>query len=128
MIGIDLVKIDRIKRFTERFGDKALGKFLSDEEIKLTKSVNTIAGFWAAKEAISKALGLGISKDCSFFDIKICKDEKNRPYFKLSKHLIDRFVIEDLSLSITHDSGFAIAVAYIKTKKRKNMLNDLMFS
>jgi holo-[acyl-carrier protein] synthase len=115
MIGIDLVKIDRIRKFTERFGDKAVGKFLSAEEIKLAKNIDTIAGFWAAKEAISKALGLGISKDCSFFDIKIYKDSKNRPYFKLAKHLIQRFEIIDLSLSITHDNGFAIAVADIKS-------------
>jgi len=123
MIGIDLVKIERIRRFTERFGDKALSKFLSEDEIKLAKTTDTTAGFWAAKEAISKALGLGISRDCSFFDIKIYKDSKNRPYFKLAKHLIDRFEIIDLNLSITHDSGFAIAIAHINsnTKDTKNL-------
>ncbi len=119
MIGVDLVKIDRIKRFTERFGDKALTKFLCQDEIALAKSINTLAGFWASKEAISKALGLGISKKCSFFDIKIFKDEKNRPYFKLSKHLIQEFDITELDLSITHEDGFAIAVAYIKSEKSK---------
>ncbi len=117
MIGIDLVKIDRIKNFKERFGDKVLKKFLSDEEIDLAKGINTIAGFWAAKEAISKALGLGICEKCSFFDIKIFKDERNKPYFKLSKHLIKEFQIVDLDLSITHDSGFAIAVACIQKKE-----------
>ncbi len=119
MIGIDLVKTDRIKKFTERFGDKALRKFLSDEEIGLATGVSTIAGFWASKEAISKALGLGISQECSFFDIRLYKDAKNKPYFKLSRRLIERFKIIDLSLSITHDGGFAIAVAYIKSKKEE---------
>ncbi len=119
MIGIDLVKIERIRRFTERFGDKALYKFLSDEEIKLAKTTNTIAGFWAAKEAVSKALGLGISQECSFFDIKIFKDKKNRPYFKLSKRLIENFKITELNLSIAHDSGFAIAIAYIRSIKEE---------
>ncbi len=125
MIGIDLVKIDRIKKFTERFGDEALCKFLNKEEIKLAKTTETIAGFWAAKEAISKALGLGISRECSFFDMRIYKDSKNKPYFKLSKHLVKRFKITDLSLSITHDSGFAIAVAYIKSKEKES--KDLSF-
>ena len=119
MIGIDLVKTDRIKKFTERFGDKALRKFLSDEEIDLATGVSTIAGFWASKEAISKALGLGISQECSFFDIRLYKDAKNKPYFKLSRRLIERFKIIDLSLSITHDGGFAIAVAYIKSTKEE---------
>jgi holo-[acyl-carrier protein] synthase len=116
MIGVDLVKIQRIQKFTERFGDKALKKFLDEQEIDLAKSTDTIAGFWAAKEAISKSLGLGISQKCSFFDIKIYKDEKNKPYFKLSKRLIQEFDIIDTDLSITHDDGYAIAVALIKTK------------
>ncbi len=119
MIGIDLIKIDRIKKFNGRFGDKALKKFLDDDEIKLVKSLESIAGFWAAKEAISKALGLGISEKCGFFDIKIFKDEKNKPYFKLSKNLIDEFKIVDLDLSITHDGGFAIALAHIETSHTK---------
>ncbi len=123
MIGVDLVKIDRIKRFTERFGNKALSKFLTQDEIELAKGVETIAGFWAAKEAISKALGLGISKKCSFFDIKILKDKKNKPYFKLSKHLIKKFKIVDTDLSISHDSGFAIAIAQIQSKQKKKHLS-----
>ena len=125
MIGVDLVKIDRIKRLMERFGDKALTKFLCQDEIALAKSINTVAGFWASKGAISKALGLGISKRCSFFDIKIFKDKKNRPYFKLSKHLIQEFDITELDLSITHEDGLAIAVAYIKSKKIRQI--ELIF-
>ena len=56
MIGIDFVSIERIKHFKERFGNKALEKFLSPDEILLAKSDETLAGFFAAKEAISKAL------------------------------------------------------------------------
>ena len=101
----------------ERFGKKALEKFLTSDEIALAKSDATIAGFFAAKEAISKALGVGISQTCGFFDIKIYKDKRNAPYFTLSKHLIENFEITDMSLSITHDNGFAIAVAVIEGKK-----------
>ncbi|WP_037940571.1 holo-ACP synthase [Sulfurospirillum arcachonense] len=123
MIGIDIVKIDRIKKFQERFGNKALKKFLDSDEIELARSTNSQAGFWAAKEAVSKALGLGISEKCGFFDIKIHKDEKKAPYFTLSKHLIEDFQITDTALSITHDGGYAIAVANINSKlKRKNPL------
>ncbi|MDX1808347.1 MAG: holo-ACP synthase [Sulfurospirillaceae bacterium] len=113
MIGIDLVSIDRIKKFKDKFGEKALKKFLDDEEINLANSSESIAGFWAAKEAVSKALGLGICADCSFFDIKIYKDKKNKPSFLLSKRLIEKYKIIDLDLSITHDRGFAIAVAHL---------------
>ena len=123
MIGIDFVSIEPIKHFKERFGNKALEKFLSPDEILLAKSDETLAGFFAAKEAISKALGLGISKKCGFFDIKLYKDTKNAPYFTLSRHLIETFNITDTSLSITHDKGFAIAVAVIEGKKEKRVLS-----
>jgi holo-[acyl-carrier protein] synthase len=118
MVGIDIVKISRIQRLEDRFGNKALERFLDKDEIVLAKSSNTKAGFWAAKEAVSKALGLGIGEDCSFFDIKIHKDLKNAPYFTLSKHLVEMFSITDTSLSITHDDGYAIAVVVIESKKK----------
>jgi len=122
MIGVDLVSIERITKLKARFGDKALAKFLSPDEIVLAKSDATAAGFYAAKEAISKALGIGISAQCGFMDIKLCKDAKNAPSFTLSAHLIEAYAITDLSLSITHDNGFAIAVAVIEGKKSTRQL------
>jgi len=122
MIGIDIVSIERITHFRERFGDKALVKFLSPDEIILVKNDATLAGFFAAKEAISKALGLGISSKCGFFDIKLYKDEQGAPYFTLSKHLIEAYAIHDMSLSISHDRGFAIAVAVIEGQKKRGIL------
>ena len=117
MIGIDIVSIARITHLKERFGDKAFLKFLSYEELSFVKNDATAAGFYAAKEAISKALGLGICAQCSFMDIRLYKDDKNAPSFTLSKALIDQFNITDLSLSITHDGGYAIAVATIEGEK-----------
>lgn len=123
MIGIDIVKIERISRLKERFGDKALLKFLSEDELALVKNEATAAGFYAAKEAISKALGVGISQTCGFMDIKLHKDEKNAPYFTLSKHLIETYQITDVALSITHDDGYAIAAASIEGKKSTRPLS-----
>ncbi|WP_263832575.1 holo-ACP synthase [Sulfurospirillum oryzae] len=122
MIGIDLVSIERITKLKERFGDKALAKFLTPEEILLAKNDATTAGFYAAKEAVSKALGIGISEQCGFFDIKLYKDARNAPYFTLSRHLIEMYEITDLSLSITHDNGFAIAVVIIEGQKSTRQL------
>ncbi len=122
MIGVDLLKIDRIEDMMKRFGDKALKRFLDDEEIELSKNkLETIAGFYAAKEAVSKALGCGISKECGFKDIKIYKDEKNKPYFKLSKRVIENFGITYTDLSISHDAGFVIATAQIESKNRSKI-------
>lgn len=114
MIGIDLVSIDRIKKMYEKFGNKAYEKFLSENEIKLIKKTETAAGFWAAKEAASKALGCGIGRECSFHDIIISKTEKNAPLISYSKKVIDNFNIKSASLSIAHDGGFAMAIVYVK--------------
>lgn len=119
MLGVDNVKISRIESLKERFGDKALKRFLDCDEIELASSSSSYAGYWAAKEAISKALGVGIGEKCSFFDIKLYKDSKNTPYFTLSKHLIDEFKITSTALSITHDGEYAIAVATIESKLKR---------
>ncbi len=115
MIGVDLIKTSRMERFMERFGDKALQKFLSQDEINLVKNYKTAAGFWATKEATSKALGVGIGKECSFFDITISKTDKGAPIIKLSDKIIHNFNIRDTSVSITHDGEYAIAVTALQT-------------
>ncbi len=117
MIGIDLIRLDRIERSIERFGDKFLQRYLSTEEISLIKNPKSAAGFWAAKEACSKALGTGIGKECSFHDILLSKTPKGAPRIILSKELIHKHKIADASVSITHDGDYAIAVVAIETEK-----------
>ncbi|MFA6144028.1 MAG: holo-ACP synthase [Sulfurimonas sp.] len=110
MIGIDLIKIDRMKHFIERFGDQGLKKFLNLEEIKLVKNHRNAAGFWAAKEACSKALGCGIGRECNFHDISLTKSSKGAPLITLSPKVQQAFNITNTSVSITHDGDYAIAV------------------
>ena len=117
MIGIDTTTILRIEKLINRFGQKALKRYLTSDEILLIKSSSTAAGFWAAKEAASKAIGTGIGKQCSFYDITISKTKQNAPKIKYSKKLRKRFNIKKSHLSITHDGGFAIAVVVLEYKK-----------
>ena len=112
-VGTDIVDISRIENSISKFGNKFLNKFLSHEEIKLANKVETIAGFWAAKEAISKALGCGIGRELNFHDIEIKKNNKNAPYFVLQSSLWN---ILDSSLSISHDGNFAISVVIVEIK------------
>jgi len=116
-IGTDIIQIDRIEKSINKFGDRFLQRYLVDDEIKLIKSPQSAAGFWAAKEAISKALGCGIGKDLSFHDIIISKSPKGAPYFQIKKH--KNFDITSSSLSISHDGGFAIAVVAISIKDNR---------
>jgi len=114
-LGTDITVIDRIARSVDKFGDKFKERYLLPEEIERVTSTASLAGLWAAKEAIAKALGCGIGSELSFHDITITKNPRGAPHFKLSEqaqklHKVD---IENSSLSISHDGGFAIAVAAV---------------
>ena len=112
-VGTDIIQISRIEKLIDRYGDTFKERYLTQKEIAIAKKVETLAGFWAAKEAISKALGCGIGAELSFHDIIIAKDHKGAPYFKLTKEAQKVFEITSSSLSISHDGGFAIAIAVV---------------
>ena len=111
-IGIDIVEISRINNMIEKFGKRALNRFLTQNEQKYLTSPSSFAGYWAAKEAFSKALGVGIGKECSFLDIEILKDKNNKPYF--SPKTFKKFNLKQADLSISHDGNFAIAAVIIE--------------
>ncbi len=114
MIGIDIVSINRIEKLIQKFGQKALKRFLNENELKYIKSSQNAAGFWAAKEAFSKAIGTGIGSECSFYDIEIIKNQKGKPSF--SSKTLKKFNLLNADLSISHDGGFAIAAVIIQKK------------
>ena len=112
-IGTDITVVSRIEHSLNKFGDRFLNKFLNEEEKQLSLKVESIAGYWAAKEAIAKALGCGIGKELAFHDITLYKDAKKAPHFKLSQKAQKIHNIQTSSLSIAHDGGFAIAVVVV---------------
>jgi len=109
-VGTDIVSIKRVAKSIDRFGDKFLDKFLNKDEIARASKIESIAGLWAAKEAVSKALGCGIGKELNFKDITIKKDKKRAPYIVLNSN---KFKIIDSSISISHEKDFAIAVVVL---------------
>jgi len=112
-IGTDIIQINRIEKLVQHYGIRFKQRFLSPKEIAVARKIETIAGFWAAKEAISKALGCGIGAKLMFHDIILAKDHLGAPYFRLTKEAQEIHRIKSSSLSISHDGGFAIAVVVI---------------
>ncbi len=112
-IGTDIIQIKRIECLIEKYGDTFKKRFLIDDEITTLRKIESIAGYWAAKEAISKALGCGIGGSLSFHDIIISKNHLGAPTFILSQEAQQIHKVKSSSLSISHDGGFAIAVAVI---------------
>lgn len=110
MLGIDLVKIDRIDKLFKKFGDKFLNRIFKEEEITYIRNrgnkVETIAGMFASKEAVSKALGTGIGK-VGFRDIII--EHSPGPKAKVGNKRFE--------LAISHDGEYAVAVCMLKSEE-----------
>ncbi|CAG7588892.1 ATP-dependent (S)-NAD(P)H-hydrate dehydratase [Peptoniphilus tyrrelliae] len=104
MIGIDIVEVNRIKKIM-RDHENFLAKVFNEDEIKrIEKRKNPyerIAGMYAAKEAVAKAMTTGIGK-ISFHDIKI-KYIENLPHAEVFN--------KKFYLSISHEKNYAVAVA-----------------
>ena len=120
-IGIDIVEIKRIEDALNK-NKRFLDKLFTKEEIKYFESRNfkieTIAGNFAAKEAISKAMGTGI-RNFNFIDIEVLRNELGKPKVKtfnnLNKMCIDYNVLE-IKVSISHSDNYAVsnAIAIVK--------------
>ncbi len=120
MIGIDIVSINRIERLVQQYEKVFLKKILNEKEIALCSNQNgfnieRIAGFFATKEALSKALGCGIGKNLRFSDIEITKDNLNAPHINLSKRIKEYFMIDNISVSISHDNGFVVSAVIVSS-------------
>ena len=122
MIGIDLVFISR---FSDKVGNKAFyNKILNEIEIDYLKTKKTaivemksLAGFFAAKEAILKAFGVGITNGYGFKDITIGHDKFGAPIVILSDKLNDLMQNNKktkINISISHDGDYATAIAAIE--------------
>jgi len=107
MIGIDLIGIDRIKKACQ--SKVFLDNTFSFDELEYAKGkgdfYQTLAGIFAAKEAVLKAVGTGI-KDLCLNKVEIKRNENGQPHHKLDCG-------KQVFVSISHDGGFATAVAMI---------------
>ena len=105
-IGTDIVEVERIRKLDslEKFADK----ILSLNELEVFKSqidekqVTFLAKQFAAKEAVSKALGTGIGKDIRFNQIEILRNSDGKPY--LNHNGMITTIFSDLGITKTHVS------------------------
>lgn len=113
-VGLDLADIARIEKAIQK--PHFLERIFSEEERAAIaqKGAQTAAGYWAAKEAIAKALGTGFSGFC-MWDISIHNDELGKPEAVLQRGALERLnqLGGKLTISITHSASFAAAVAIL---------------
>lgn len=128
-IGTDLTSIDRLAETLERHGERFIDRcFGPEEREKVETSANgdphlRAAGYakrWAAKEACSKALGLGIRNEIYLKDIVVVNDQKGQPGLVLTGGAKDRLTALTpqgmtpwIHVSLTDDAPMALAFVVI---------------
>lgn len=110
--GVDLIDIARIHDAIERHGERFLARvFTQAERCECGGRVASLAGRFAAKEAVAKALGCGIG-DVRWLDIEVRSDENKAPYLVLheeGERLAKELGLKTWSLSLSHTENQAIA-------------------
>jgi len=112
--GIDIVENLRIQSLLEKYSDSFLKKMMTEEEIASMGSPITIqhlAGVFAAKEAVVKALGTAGVDLVPLSDISIIYSENGAPVVLLAGKTLEKAGIFYIHISISHETHYSVAVA-----------------
>jgi len=122
-IGTDIVNVKRIEKLLKKEGMKFKKRIFTQREINYCQakknSPSYFAKRYAAKEALSKALGTGIRKEIIFKNIEIFNDKYGKPSIKLKGETFDFFKKEiktgkyNIYLSLSDDKPWAQATVII---------------
>ena len=112
--GIDIVDLDRFARAIERHGERFCRRIFTSQELRFCAGhVNRLAGRFAVKEAVAKALGTGIG-DFGWTDVEVVCDGRGRPELVLHNNalvLADSKGLTQWSVSISHTNDYAVGLA-----------------
>ena len=114
-LGIDICEIARMEKLMA--DDRFMKRWFTPDEIVYVQSkgkgaAQTLAGLYAAREALAKALGSGIDFDLK--EAEILQTPAGTPFFRLTGSLAERTAGDRVLLSITHDAGVAAAVCILE--------------
>ena len=117
-VGIDIVEVERIKKIQQKHGEKFARKILSNDELKnFLKEKNKIhflAKRFAAKEAVGKALGVGIKNGSILKNIEIKNDINGKPFVNIKDiEKLNMTEKKEIHISLSDEKKFAVANAVI---------------
>lgn len=112
--GIDLIEVERIDRALARHGQRFLDRIFTMAEQEIcAENTQRLAGRFAVKEAVSKALGCGIG-DISWLDIEVRQGLRGEPILHLhanAQRIANAQDVSSWSISISHTATHAIGMA-----------------
>ncbi len=113
--GVDITEVRRLRQAIEKWGDEFLNKVFTSAEIRNAKNRSSffqhLAGRFAAKEAIFKALG---DKSVTWKDVEILNDKEGRPYCRILNGKSNKTMV---CVSISHVKSYAVANAVVTEKE-----------
>jgi holo-[acyl-carrier protein] synthase len=123
-IGTDIVANDRVGQLYKKQGSRFTDRLLTKNELlEFSESLNPerfLAKRWAVKEAVSKALGTGISGGISFSQMEVCHYESGQPYIELSgfsKEYSESLGVTDWHVSVSDERDYSIAYVLAESHK-----------
>ncbi len=118
-VGIDLVKIERMKEVVEKWGQRFLDRVFTKEEISYCYDKKdpylSLAARFAAKEALVKAIGA--AGPVSLTDIEVVNIDTGKPFVKINGKLKDFFKeksIKRAHLSLSHEHEYGVACVILE--------------
>ncbi|AAC06947.1 holo-ACP synthase [Aquifex aeolicus] len=121
MIGVDIVKNERIKDALERFGDKFLDRIYTKRELEYCYAhcdfLPCLAARWAGKEAVLKAFYTEFKIFLRFKEIEILGNRGRPPTVVINREGVEEILKNyEVIVSLSHERDYSVAVAYIKKK------------
>lgn len=114
-VGVDLVSVDRFRAMSNNHLDRLATRILSSAEYeqysKSRNPIDTLAKYWAVKEAVSKCFGTGIRGNVVWKNIILENTELGQPIIKFKNELA--VSNKTCHISISHDNNMVIAYALI---------------
>lgn len=119
-VGMDIVEVARMEADIDEYGDRFINRILSTaERERFDQRVDRavfLAGRFAAKEALIKALGYSLSERPPYAELEILNDATGRPECRLPEYVLQKLGSVRCLISITHEKHYAAAVAIITEK------------
>lgn len=118
-IGVDIIKIERIKKVIERWGGKFLKRVFTENEIKYCyKNKSPYCSFavrFAAKEAFIKSLG--DNKGIALSEIEVENNSNGKPFLRFkgkTEEILKEIPINNVYLSLSHENDYGVAVVILE--------------
>ena len=120
-IGVDIVDIARIQAMLDRYGERFLARVYTEAETAYAMGganrAERLAGRFAVKEAVMKALGTGKSQGILWRDVETLRGHLGKPEVRLHGQAVRWAKLRGggaIHVSITHDGGKAVAFVILE--------------